>query len=838
MISGIMPRPQVMVCHVKAETGRNMNFHRFLPRRLRDRFAIIALACSGILFLCTAPLVMWQGRSIMLHSSLHDLNDLLELRFSKITEVEHSLRQPVLLMREMVQSTPDGKERWYEVMEDLLHRFPNVYGVRLAFEAGSQFSAERGRSYYVRRGGVDRQLSVRQPITYIPDDPLSQGSRWYLPARNGNIRFIDGIWSVPFTAPETGTTPVITCSVPVNRVESGKPVVDAVVGVDIMLESLLQSTVGLDIGKKFHLFILDQECNVLASAVGGRAPEDAKHRRVQEIIRLGSGRQVSFRALRERGSRSGSFIGINPVDGAESYFLFKKMPLGFPVVFLYVFPVHEVYAEVWWLAGGVTLFGIVFVGGMGLLFRWIAGPATRNLDSLRDGVRNVQAGNFTPVVNYSLTLDETTDVIDAFNGMVLQLQHSIGQREEMARGQQRMKTELELARDIQISVLHDPVKLLGGSHFSLSIPAFEVGGDFFDHFLLPGGRTVFIVGDVSGKGISAAMFMMRVSLFLRGMVSGTEPEYTVSRLNAMLQESNPQMMFVTLYLAILDPVAQSLVCVNCGHNPPLMIRADGAVETLSQRSGPALGVLAGKKFTSFHVPFREGDLLAIYTDGISDATDRSGEQFGISRMREFLLQNRHRPLRQCAEELVDQAMKWQGGDDRFDDITLSLILAGQPARELRLPASLDTIGEVVELVQKCALERGMEIAHAKEISLAVCEAVTNVIMYSLCEGESRFYRVYISWSGDDFVVRIEDDGPAFDPVTLRPVDVTLPLEERQIGGLGWFIIRQATDEVHMSRSSDTNILTLVRSINRPKIGHENNSGEMDRFEKTNAGLST
>ncbi|MEI6306688.1 MAG: ATP-binding protein, partial [Deltaproteobacteria bacterium] len=103
--------------------------------------------------------------------------------------------------------------------------------------------------------------------------------------------------------------------------------------------------------------------------------------------------------------------------------------------------------------------------------------------------------------------------------------------------------------------------------------------------------------------------------------------------------------------------------------------------------------------------------------------------------------------------------------------------------------------------------------------------VTNVILYSLREDTNQFYRLFTSWYGDDFVVRLEDAGPPFDPDTLPEVDVTLPLDERQIGGLGWLIIRQSTDEVKVFRSADTNILTMVRSRHRPTVGQKKQSKE-------------
>ena len=796
-----------------------MNFNRYLPRRLRERFTIIALVCSGVIFFCTAPFTVWQGRELLHDRLLHDLNDRLDLQFNKVYADMHSIRDEVLSTTDLVQQwNPAGLESWYDAMENALHRIPDADAICLAFEPDSRLGPKKVRSVVVRRGGAGNGKFIRQRLTYEADDPASPGSQWYIPLRSGNMKFISGYWSPSYLSSDRGHRQEITFSVPINREQFGKPIIDGVIAVDITLESILQSMDGLDIGTKYQMFILDSHSRLLAGkqSVSGHSQPD---KYLQNFIRSNPGAMTSLTTLHNDSVLSGSFIARNPYNGVDSYFLFRRISQ-VPLIFVYVIPASDLNSDVWWLAGGVFTLGMLCIAGIGLLFRWSAGLATRNLDALREGVRNVNEGNFQPITQSSFSHDETADVIDAFNGMVNELQLSIQHREQMARSQQRMTTELELAHNIQLSVLPPPLKLMGGGHFSLSIPAQEVGGDFFDHFVLPGGRTVFTVGDVSGKGISAAMFMMRVSLLLRSMVSGMEPVLALTRLNAMLAESNPQMMFVTLFLVVLDPLAQSITTINCGHNPPILIRGDGTVEFLSQRSGPALGVLAGKQFTSWQTPFHEGDLLAVYTDGISEAMDLSGEQFGTARMVDFLLRNKTKPLQQSAEELVDKVVKWQGGQDRFDDITLSLIETGCLPSEHRLPASNQTIEQVVELIQSTALEGGMERARAMEISLAVCEAITNVINYSLREDTSKYFRLFTSWYGDDFVVRIEDSGPPFDPDTLPAVDVTLSLEDRQIGGLGWYIIRQSTDEAKVFRSADTNILTMVRSRHRLTVGQK------------------
>jgi len=457
---------------------------------------------------------------------------------------------------------------------------------------------------------------------------------------------------------------------------------------------------------------------------------------------------------------------------------------------------------------------------MGLLFRWSAGHVAQNLDVLRTGVQAVRGGHWDRKLPPAPHQDETADVIDAFNAMVGELDGYFKRTQELTRKQERIDTELDLARNIQKSILPGEIHPPGGEIANAFHPAQQVGGDFYDFFTLAGGRTALAIGDVSGKGISAAMFMVRACLLLRGAAATFSPADAVSHTNAMLSKANDDLMFVTLFFAVWDPATQSLTCVNAGHNPPFLLGADGEIRRLAQRGGPALGVQPGHSYTEYETRFAENDFLAVYTDGITEAPDPSGEQFGEARLVEFLRAHSTGDLSAAAERLVGEVLAWQGGQEQFDDITLLFARAGAPPCGIRNPASVQTIEGTVDLVVAEALRGGMAAPAANEIGLAVCEAVTNTITYALSENPTLFYRVTASWSGDFLVVRIEDTGPPFDPDALPPANVQLALEERKIGGLGWFLIRQATDAISMDRIADTNVLTLLRHRDRLTIGQK------------------
>ena len=210
-----------------------------------------------------------------------------------------------------------------------------------------------------------------------------------------------------------------------------------------------------------------------------------------------------------------------------------------------------------------------------------------------------------------------------------------------AAAEERMRhldAELEHARTIQASALppeppENPVFRLAAS----MTPAREVGGDFYDHFRLDDTRIAFLVADVSGKGITAALYMMTAKTLLKNrLLADRDPAAAVASVNAELCRNNPANMFLTAWVGILDTSTGHLDFANAGHNPPLVRRAGGAVEWLRGKSGPMLAVFGAARYKPLSLALHPGDTLFLYTDGVTEAMDSKGELFGENRLEETL----------------------------------------------------------------------------------------------------------------------------------------------------------------------------------------------------------
>src|SRR5690606_37053279 len=182
---------------------------------------------------------------------------------------------------------------------------------------------------------------------------------------------------------------------------------------------------------------------------------------------------------------------------------------------------------------------------------------------------------------------------------------------------QRKNAELQIAREIQESFLPPSLPALPGYTLAAeSRPAREVGGDFYDVIASPGGRVGLVIADVSDKGVPAALFMALSSTVMRASAAWHQrPRDAVSDANALICREAGSGMFVTLFFCILDPSEQTLTCVNAGHNPPLLARADGSLVELTM-NGIALGADSGATYEEQKVALCPGDMLVLYTDGV------------------------------------------------------------------------------------------------------------------------------------------------------------------------------------------------------------------------------
>jgi sigma-B regulation protein RsbU (phosphoserine phosphatase) len=241
--------------------------------------------------------------------------------------------------------------------------------------------------------------------------------------------------------------------------------------------------------------------------------------------------------------------------------------------------------------------------------------------------------------------------------------------------QERIKRELELGRQIQHDMLPQGPLQLGLTEIKgVSVPAKEVGGDFFNYFTLQDGRIALLVGDVSGKGVGAALLMANIQASLRTRLAlGQDLDALAREIDVDIEGNTPGPIYATLFVGILDPATRELRYVNAGHNPQYIVRKSRTLERMSS-SGLPVGLLAGRGYLEARVDLAEGDRLFFYTDGCVEAENEAGDMFGAERLEALLIDAAG------ADDLLAKVesvlTKYRGTREPFDDATMMVVKVG------------------------------------------------------------------------------------------------------------------------------------------------------------------
>jgi len=310
---------------------------------------------------------------------------------------------------------------------------------------------------------------------------------------------------------------------------------------------------------------------------------------------------------------------------------------------------------------GLLVIALAFVGIIPISHRM-----TQHLATLTKGVHQLASGDFQTRVPVR-SKDEFGTLAGAFNQMAEDLER----HEALAVEQERLRKELELSRLIQTEMLPRGSLRSGPAEISgVSIPAREVGGDFFNYFVLPDGRLALLVGDVSGKGVSAALLMANIQATLRARLPHETNLATLAdRLDRELDQNTPGGVYLTLFLGILEIDGRLLRYVNAGHNPQFVLRGTSGIAPLAS-TGMPIALYAGHGYSEARIDLAPGDLLFFYTDGLVETENERNEMFGAERLQSILEHDRAETIDIILHRVETSVMTFRGSAEPFDDATM------------------------------------------------------------------------------------------------------------------------------------------------------------------------
>lgn len=321
----------------------------------------------------------------------------------------------------------------------------------------------------------------------------------------------------------------------------------------------------------------------------------------------------------------------------------------------------------------IILFSVLLLVVTGLSFRF-SRLITNPIRILKESSEIIGRGNLDYKVEVH-TGDELEDLANSFNKMALDLKTHVEELRRTTAEKERVQKELDLARGIQQSFLPEaPPKVEGFDLAALNTPAMEVGGDFFDFIPVALDQWGLVIADVSGKGFPAALFMALSRTMLRANALGNPTvSQTINRANNMIAEEGRANMFVTLFYGVLDPKHKTLTYINAGHNPPFVTNREGGDIVILAAKGIALGIMSDMEFEEKQVALHEGDILLLYTDGVTEAVNRKGELFGAHRLAKLVEENQKRSAQEIIKIIEQAVIAYAEGLPQFDDLTLMAV---------------------------------------------------------------------------------------------------------------------------------------------------------------------
>jgi phosphoserine phosphatase RsbU/P len=309
-----------------------------------------------------------------------------------------------------------------------------------------------------------------------------------------------------------------------------------------------------------------------------------------------------------------------------------------------------------------------------ILSVYLARIITRPVEALKKGTLALGRGDLDYRVRLE-TRDEFEDLARSFNQMAGDLRTNIDELRRTTAEKERYTKELEIAKEIQESFLPESIPEIPGYDIAATaIPAMEIGGDLYDFIPLEGGLWGLAIADVSGKSVSAALYMALSRTLLHA--SGSEhrnPSSAVHWVNRMLYDDGRSGMFITVFYGVLDPVKKTFAYVNAGHNPPVLVKRDGGKARYLEGQNIALGVVPDVNAVSNILLLEPGDLLFLYTDGVTEAFNEMEVDFGEKRLVEYLEKNRSLSAREILAGILLELQTFRGTAPQSDDITLLVL---------------------------------------------------------------------------------------------------------------------------------------------------------------------
>jgi sigma-B regulation protein RsbU (phosphoserine phosphatase) len=623
-------------------------------RSLTTRLIAWTLLAVGAVYVTTVVVSNRLARREAIAAAEREAINETEGAVSRVEDVLHSIEERTLALGDALSVlVPRGGEP-----DLLLRRFVegnrDVYGGAIAWVPGPR--GERRALYYHRPAAGEGTLEAAD----LASDAYRYWEReWFREA----IRSGRPLWTEPYLDAGGGQAWMVTFAVPFGAAATRGGVVTA----DVRLARLDSIVKDIELGRNGFGLLLSRSGFVIAASDRGRFDSAAA---LLEQARPQARARLEPIVGRMRAGEPG-FARVE-LEGHPFRLTYRPLSrAGWSLAALY--PEDELLAEVSRLR---AVQGMLAIGGLALLALVVvllSRRLTRPLIGLAASAGAIARGDLDAPLPPVESRDEVGALARAFHHMRDSLKDYIRDLRETTAAKERLEGEIKVARRIQADMLPSPEAGGRGEGYELGatlVPARTVGGDLYDHFR-DGPRVFFLVGDVSGKGVAAALFMARTKTVFETVASReASPGVVLDRVNRSLCRENEAGMFVTAAVGVLDLGTGDLSFALAGHEPPLLMPADGPPEPAPAEGGRVLGLIEESDFPVNRLRLRRGDAVVLYTDGVSEAQDAGGAFFGVERLVATAAALRHEAAPAVTGRVLQAVRAFAGEAPQSDDITI------------------------------------------------------------------------------------------------------------------------------------------------------------------------
>ena len=712
-----------------------------------------------------------------------DVSHRIQHRLDKVADTAQMLAA-------LIGPRPDDAE---PLIRDALAHNADLDGLAAAYVPASIDASAPGRSPFVSRH-LDGSLSVRDLLK----DPAPYWTQaWFATG----LACATGCWQQPFFS-QSRQRRLVNYSAAIEA--GGRPV--GVLNADVTLEWLQGVLQALNKPRDTEAFVIDQQGVYLAvegSALAGQRAQDE----LIAALRGDPAEPIRHTGLLATHANAPVWIYHAPIDGTHWQFGL-------------VVPEERIYGGVRRTFSVALSVGALALLSLTLLTLVVTRRVLSPLGVLTERAEQVAKGALDFELPRVRRRDEVGRLTHAFDRMRHELADHLAELGRVAREQQRLASELEIAQQIQTA-------LLPGAHFldarcnnfelhAVLKPARTVGGDLYSYFMLHDQRFYIMVGDVSDKGIPAALFMARAITLAKALAPRAQsPQQLLQLLNQELCRNNDGCMFVSLLCGLLDTATGHFSMASAGHEPPVLW-GEGAPQLLEIETGPALGLDDEATYSSRRVRLRPGETLLMYTDGITEATDAELRMYGPERMLDCLGRYAAHGAGDPAGYLLADVEAFAAGHGQADDITVLALRwhhagadGGASMLELTMPASIEAVFDALARCEEQLAAAGVAQGVRGDVRLVLEELMVNMAEHGRPHTGAARIELRMTLATDAVLVDLHHDGVPFNPLLSPEPLLTGDVADREIdGGLGIHLVRAMASDFSYAHDEEGNHLQL------------------------------